>query len=294
MFTQQQLNIINGLLLGDGHLSLKGKAKNASLIVKRSYKDIEYSRYHVSIFKNYVTESGLRIKDKFDKRTNKYYKCCEFSLKANSELTDIYHRWYLDKKKIIPLDLKLNNETIATWLCDDGWVIKSKNNYFQIGFATNGFTLSEVEYLKNLLSKKYDEHIGICFAGKANQKIIHLADYAARKLIIDIDKVFPSGMERKRKWTGIEFPTPYQSIKLSSQKRKEQVEEYIKNNTSFYVIDLAKYLDWKYKGPNGNYIFDTQNSKRYLKKYINQNIIKFDYKDHKGNHYTKLNPHNET
>lgn len=287
-FTDQQLNIINGLLLGDGHLSLKGKAKNASLIVKRALKDIEYSKYHVSIFKDHVTESGLKSKTRFDKRTNKYYKYCDFSLKASPELTNIYNKWYCNKKKIIPLDLKLNNEIIATWLCDDGWVKKSKNNYFEIGFATNGFTLHEVEFLKNLLIERYNENIGTCYTGKSKQKIIYLSDYVARKLIIDIDKVFPLGMERKKKWDGVEFPPPNQSIKLSSQKRKQQVAEFIKNNSNFYLIELAKYLDWKYEGPDGNFIFDTQNSKRYLKKYLDSNIIKFDYKDRKGNHYTKI------
>lgn len=272
MFTDQQNNIIIGLLLGDGHLSLKGRSKNASLIVKRSQHDLEYLEYHAEIFSNYLTKMGLKKFSRFDHRTNKYYHCCEFILKANIELTRLHPKWYVNTKKIVPKDLELNPEIIATWLCDDGWVLKSKNGYLQIGFATDGSSKEEVVFLRDLLSKRYSERIGL--NQRKNDKYqIHLSDYAARKLIIDIDPVFPKGMERKKKWLLPFISESFFSIKLSSDNRKCQVEEFLKSNDKFYLADLAKYLDWYYVPKSGVKTLDTQNAKRYLKKYLDDGSL---------------------
>lgn len=286
MFNDQQKNIIIGLMLGDGHLSLKGKAKNASLIVRRAQHDIEYSRYHVDIFGDHVTESGLKSKTRFDSRTNKNYYYCNYSLKASEELTQIYNKWYENKRKIIPKDLQLNGEIIATWLCDDGWVRKSKNGYIEIGFATNCFLPKEVEHLRSLLAERYQVRVGVCKC-KNKQMTLHLSDYAARKMIADIDPFFPQGMERKRKWSGLAFGKEHGSHAESSLNKKNKVEEFINNNNNFYLIDVTKYAGSQINRTDGRLEWDTQNIKRYLQKYLKQGIIKFDYKDHKGSHYSK-------
>ena len=287
MFTQQQNNIITGLLLGDGCLRKKLKSKNATLVVKRAQADYDYSKYHVDIFGDYVTASGLKQLIKFDKRNNKNYYACEYALKACEELLDYYNRWYPDGKKIVPRDLELNGEIIATWFCDDGTIKKSKNNYFDISFATNGFSIEDVDYLQKLLSDRYQVRIGICKA-KNNQRTIHLSDYATRRLIVDIDPYFPKGMERKRKWEGLTFGKEHTSHLLSSKDKDDKVKEFIQNNKEFYLIDITKCAGAKLNRSDGRLEWDTQNIKRYLQKYINQNIIKFDHKDHKGCHYSRV------
>lgn len=272
MYSEQQRNIIIGLILGDGHLSLKGKAKNASLIVKRCAADADYSQYHCLIFKDHITSGGIKYKSQFDKRTLKYYSYVEYSLKAVPELTKIYHDWYNNKIKIIPKNLELNGEIIATWFCDDGTIKKSKNNYFDIQLSTNSFSKDEVIFLQKLLSDRYDSRIGICSA-KNNRYIIHLSDYAVRKFIADIDPYFPKGMERKRKWKDVIFGKEHYSIKKSSDEKREKIKEFIKLNDTFSLIDVAKYLDWYFIRKNGSKELDTQNAKRYLEKYITLNVI---------------------
>lgn len=288
MFTEQQKNIITGLMLGDGHLSLKGRAKNASLIVARTQHDIEYSKYHVEIFGDHVTESGLKSKIKFDSRTNKNYYSCDYSLKACEELTQIYNKWYFYKKKIIPKDLQLNGEIIATWFCDDGTIKKSKNGYFQISLATNSFTTDEVNFLACSLSERYQSRIGINKSKSGTfQRVIHLSDYVARKMIADMDPFFPQGMERKRKWNGLVFGKEHISHAESSLNKKNKIAEFINNNDSFYLIDAAKYAGSQINRSDGRVEWSAQNIKRYLQKYLNEGVIKFDYKDYKGSHYSK-------
>ena len=292
MFTDQQNNIITGLILGDGHLSKKGRAKNASLIVKRAQHDIEYSKYHVAIFDSHVTESKLKEKNVFDSRTNKNYYSCEYTLKACEELTHFHDKWYFKKKKIVPEDLQLNGEIIATWFCDDGTIKKSANGYLEISLATNSFSLNEVNFLARLLSERYQSRIGINkSSSEKDQQVLHLSDYAARKMVMDMDPFFPQGMERKRKWSNGFAEKCYYSTVESSEEKRNKVEQFIKENDSFLLTDLAKYLDWKFTRSNGSIELDTQNCKRYLKKYIQDGIIKENPRSEsykKGLSYSKI------
>lgn len=267
MFNNQQNNIIICLLLGDGHLSKKGRAKNVSLIVKRSDNDKLYSQYHVNLFGEYITDSRLRLRSNLDKRTNKYYNYCEFSLKANQELTNYYNLWYLNKFKVVPRNLSLNSEIIATWFCDDGWITVSNNNYFNIGLATNGFLKDDVLFLKKLLSERYSEYIGVY------NNALYLSDYVARKMINDMNNSFPQGMNRKMKWKDIVFNKPYYSILKSSQDRKLKIKNFINLHTEFSLIELAKHLNWFFTRSNGRKEWSTQNLKRYLKGYIDNGSI---------------------
>lgn len=160
-YTSQQQNIITGLLLGDGHLQKRNENCNAILRVERSIKDKDYANYHIKIFDNHVTNVRLKEFSKYNKKVNKTYDLCRFFLRANPYLSELHSQWYQDGKKIIPKNLELNSEIIATWFCDDGHIQKSKNNYFRIILSTQSFSKEEVVFLKDLLEVRYKNKISI-------------------------------------------------------------------------------------------------------------------------------------
>lgn len=212
MYTSQQHNIIIGLLLGDGYLRKNdsgNRNRNAFLSVLRSLKDKAYSQYHVDILKDHITASGLKESSVFDKRTNKFYHRCTFSTKSSLYLTTLHAKWYQNGKKVIPKDLQLNSEIIATWFADDGYIEKSKNNYFRISLYTNGFSKEDVYFLRDLLQKRYNKKIIV--RRIKTYYTLFLSDYAARKMIKDMSPVFPKGMGRKELWKGVEFGKEYSS-----------------------------------------------------------------------------------
>ena len=113
-FSEQQLNILTGLMLGDGNIF---KRKNVNgrgyLQVDRSIKDLDYLTYQFSIFEQFITNSGIYIYDQFNKDTNKTHKKCKFLSQTHALFTDFYNKWYMNDIKCVPLDLKLNTEIIV-------------------------------------------------------------------------------------------------------------------------------------------------------------------------------------
>ena len=54
MLTQQQQEIFNGLMLGDGSLEKHKNGKNGKLKITRAKKDRNYLEYHSKIFQNFT------------------------------------------------------------------------------------------------------------------------------------------------------------------------------------------------------------------------------------------------
>lgn len=188
-----QNDLLIGSLLGDAWLGKNATSKYPHLKIERAYKDIGYLQYEFDILKP-LCKSG--VKDYTRKDGGQY---CYF-ISRSFEILDIYHqKWYKDKIKFVPLDLKLTPLNIAIWLADDGNISihHKKQGLLRTNFATNGFTLTEVEFLSNLLSKRYKENFNPTKTITPKQYVITAADTATRVMWQDIKKVFPKSMERK-------------------------------------------------------------------------------------------------
>ena len=273
-FSEEKTNLITGSMLGDGHLRKNKAAHNTALYIKRAKKDYRYLLWEAQVLGNDIlTPAGITVMNRLDARTNKIYKACAFGTRSLVALNSFYEQWYPDGTKHVPNDLQLNADIIAVWFCDDGCIKKTKTNRFYVGLATNSFAEAEVQLLQSLLSSRYAERVGMCRCGKEGQFILSLSDYAARKMIADIDPVFPNGMERKRTWVGIELPPVHYSHALSAQDRKNKVAQFIEFHKEFYLADLAKFLGWSFTRSDGTTEYDTQNAKRYLKEYVERGVL---------------------
>lgn len=143
-FTQEQLSIINGSLLGDGHLT-KIKNKKSAFCKNQCGKHNDYLYWHFEKLKpysNYFKEGDNWVK-------GKKYKRVVFRTLSNEFFGSLRNKWYCDNKKIIPSSLELNPLIIAIWFFDDG------SNYLKkrcCKFSTECFSQEDCNFLIRQLS----------------------------------------------------------------------------------------------------------------------------------------------
>ena len=200
--SDRQKEIIIGSLLGDGFLESKNK-HTATYRVSRATKDNSYVDWHYNEFKNILTSPPKNIV-RIDNRNSIPYYTTYIRSKTTVNFKDYHNKWYKkigDKNiKIIPFeDIKITPIMLSVWFCDDGCVRIRGKNSIEIMFATNGFSLNEVEFLVNLLQDRYKEYIYLGF-DSTKKPVIYGSTYASILIIKEMIKDFPTGMERKMVW----------------------------------------------------------------------------------------------
>jgi hypothetical protein len=141
--------IIEGCLLGDGHLELPKKGKNATFNYRTSSK--QHAEFVHSFFKDLCTNNYQNIKTSeiFDVRTNKTYINYFFKTKSLPIFTEQHKRFYLNKTKVVPSDLIIDNNVLLFWYIGDG-ELQSKGGFIKL--HTNSFSYDEVTFLRDKLS----------------------------------------------------------------------------------------------------------------------------------------------
>ena len=139
--SKTQSNIVYGTMLGDGYMRCK---INAHLQITHSINQKEYVDWMYGVLKDCVLTqpkvyvgNGTRIGYRFFTRSLPCF-------------TKIYRKFYQDKKKIIPLDLELNEQILAVWYMDDGSLC-DKSCYLN----TQQFPEQEQLLLSRLLLKDF-------------------------------------------------------------------------------------------------------------------------------------------
>lgn len=152
ILTDIQDKVLIGGLLGDFSLYQYKNQINSGIAISRAIKDIEYLKYQFDLFKEFCP-AGIKIRNTFDKRTNKTYTGCSFRTQVAEVFTPYKQKWYPEGIKIVPRDLKLTPLICAIWFCDDGSVVYTGSNKLgrRISLYTDSFLKEEVEFLQCLL-----------------------------------------------------------------------------------------------------------------------------------------------
>lgn len=138
--TQLQLSIIIGSILGDGYIRIIKGRSDAFLEINHSIKAKEYVDWKFASLKSIcISPPKQRIIDE----TRTAYR---FFTKQHQEISDLYSRFYVNGRKIIPSSLVLNPIILAIWYMDDG----SKSRKHDVYLNTQQFSLN---HQKILISK---------------------------------------------------------------------------------------------------------------------------------------------
>lgn len=143
--------ILFGSVLGDGQLELPPRGVNARFGFTQAEGQKDYFVF-VGKSLSAIHSAKYRGYEYVDKRTGKTYKSLNFWTKALPMLTELYNLFYINKIKTVPADLSLLTPiAFAHWICQDG----SRGTCRGLYLCTDGFTHTDVQRLKDYLSKTY-------------------------------------------------------------------------------------------------------------------------------------------
>ncbi len=133
---------VNGELLGDASLYL---ASSYSALFTYASKYLEYINYISDILKSFGIEGKIYERYQYLKGTN----CHSYAYRSLSyeELLSFYKEWYPENKKIVPKSIRLTPLTCCHWYIGDGTLECYKNGRPSIKLCTDGFLISDVEFL---------------------------------------------------------------------------------------------------------------------------------------------------
>lgn len=111
---QFQRSVIIGTLLGDGYLRTVPGRQNAFLEVNHALSQREYVEWKHDVLKN-VSAGPPKVR-----KGNGHRQAIRFHTRQSRELSELAERFYVNRIKIIPVDLKLDALSLAVWFMDDG------------------------------------------------------------------------------------------------------------------------------------------------------------------------------
>ena len=143
-------SILVGLILGDSWLE-KQKI-NARLRFEQSHLRTEFF-FDVFKFISIYSPNLPKLRERFDKRTQKIYQTWHFSTLSLPYFTKYFDLFYVNNKKCIPSNIenRLNSRALAYWIMCDGYKYNRG-----VALATNNFSLTDNELLINALNKNFN------------------------------------------------------------------------------------------------------------------------------------------
>ena len=146
--SKQQLDILTGLMLGDGNLEFNGY-RGTRLQIKQSEEKKEYVFWLYHQFAELVRTPPQQRPD-----TRQWY----FGTRFFENLEDLRKVFYVEKRKVVPVnitDLFQSPLTLAVWFMDDGRLDFRAKSHYAYHISTDSFTESEVNELQKLLYERF-------------------------------------------------------------------------------------------------------------------------------------------
>jgi hypothetical protein len=112
--TQFQKSVIMGSILGDGYLRIIPGRANAFLEVNHSYNAKDYVDWKYSVLRNIVKSSPKKRKGNGTRFAYRFFT------RQHPYITELFNKFYVKRKKIIPHDFVLDPLALAVWYMDDG------------------------------------------------------------------------------------------------------------------------------------------------------------------------------
>jgi len=182
-------NVIVGILLSDGWLNVN-KQGNARLGFKQSLSRFEYLWFIFLKLSHYCSSYPALIKTKINDKI--FYGVC-ITTRVLPCFTELYHLFYVNNKKIVPLTLfdLLTYEGLAHWICGDGSASKGGGIYLQ----TQSFTVKECVFIINVLIIKFNLNCSIYL--QKGKPTIYISARSVRKLYPLISQYIVPSMRYK-------------------------------------------------------------------------------------------------
>lgn len=161
------MDVINGCLLGDGYLQKYRMVSDVCVpYFSKKNKFLDHVQYVASfLFNNpekFVTSTT-------NKCLGKDFPIYVIRGHTDERLTEVHEKWYPasnNYKKIVPLDLELNERILLHWFMDDGSSYRRhgygrRSKQIIITFSCESFTKEEQEFLAQQMLDKWGFRVNI-------------------------------------------------------------------------------------------------------------------------------------
>jgi len=152
-------NYICGKLLGDGCITKQDGRKPRFQFMHRT-EDVGWAEYCYDHLKNSIPLSPPTYRKVIDLRIKKgYSESYIMQSQTDKVITDLYKKWYLYEKKVLPSDYieqHLDEQSLAWWYQDDGHLKIVNGTVNKIILSTDRFSNEENNRLIQLLLEKFN------------------------------------------------------------------------------------------------------------------------------------------
>ena len=165
--------ILLGVLLSDGWLFIN-KAGNTLLAFKQTINKLEYFFYVFNKLSHYCSANPRLTTTRIN---GKIFNGIVFATRSYPCFTEWYNIFYVNKKKIVPLNLynMLTYEALAHWIMGDG----TKSN-MGLTLQTQSFTIKEVVFIISVLIYKFNLKCSIHV--QRNQPTIYISSKSIKEI----------------------------------------------------------------------------------------------------------------
>ena len=149
--TERQRQILDGMLLGDAHLERQRGAQLARLKIEHSVAQSAYVAWKFAEWRDWVrTPPRERARRN---RIGTVSMNIGFSTLSHIEFEEVREKFYVDRRKVVPEDLKLTPLAMAVWFMDDG--SRKSNQCRGVYLNTQSFTTLEVDLLRSVIRRDF-------------------------------------------------------------------------------------------------------------------------------------------
>ena len=172
------ISIIIGSTLGDTHLEKRKRGIGTRIIFEQSNKNVEYLMWFHSYFsiRGYCKNKNPKLKKRIRKNGDVFfhYRINTYTFSSFNWIHEMFYKFNeLENKlvKIIPNNIEeyLTPLAIAIWFMDDGSKLGKGAK-----IATNCFTRLELQFLCEILFKKYHIIVTLNSGGKNNGHTLYI------------------------------------------------------------------------------------------------------------------------
>jgi len=151
--TDEQREVLVGVLLGDGHLETQNNGRTYRLKIEHTHWQEAYTNWLYEIFKDWVLTPP---KEKQHTVFGRTYREHAFSTVSHGSLRFYAQQFYQGRKKVLPQQIGklLSPFVLAVWFMDDGSIKSDRNRALIIN--TQSFTKAENERLVKILKEKFE------------------------------------------------------------------------------------------------------------------------------------------
>lgn len=190
--TDDLKQILVGLLLGDLHA--RNRHGNTRFVFKQGLIHEDYIHHLYAIFNSFCPSEPKINKSLPDIRTGKIYDSIYFSTYTLPCFNELYNLFYSSGIKVIQSNIcdYITPLSLAYWISDDGSINKI-GRYVTI--STESFKLEEVEFLIEVLNKKF--HLNCYKSKNGNAYKIVIPSYSVATLQKLLSPHMPPMMKHK-------------------------------------------------------------------------------------------------